>query len=214
MTSLQLLLSQGGITQLKWFSGLQRTFCDLFGLDTNVSVVSVRFLWHPHGPAPLCVCWDSSKGPFSWFAVDSSGLFLPTDVLEWSPQSSVSSNQNLISSGKNWHLPPFCPLPLTNVCVRAQSLSCVWLFVTQWTVAHQAPLSMGFSRQKYWDGLPFPSLRGLPKPWIKPMSPVSLAWQADPLLLSHLQSPLTTVYWACIVHWAYFKNHVLSGLVC
>ena len=128
MTSLQLLLSQGGITQLKWFSGLQRTFCDLFGLDTNVSVVSVRFLWHPHGPAPLCECWDSSKGPFSWFAVDSSGLFLPTDVLEWSPQSSVSSNQNLISSGKNWHLPPFCPLPLTNVCVRAQSLSCVWLF--------------------------------------------------------------------------------------
>ena len=128
MTSLQLLLSQGGIAQLKWFSGLQRTFCDLFGLDSNVSDVSVHFLWHPHGPAPLCKCWDSSKGPFSWFAVNSSRLFLPIDVLEWSPQSSVSSNQNLISSRKNWHLLPFCPLPLTNVCVCAQSLSCVWLF--------------------------------------------------------------------------------------
>ena len=128
MTSLQLLLSQGGIAQLKWFSGLQRTFCDLFGLDSNVCIVSVHFLWHPHGPAPLCKHWDSSKGPFSWFAVDSSRLFLPTDVLEWSPQSSVSFNQNLISSRKNWHLLPFCPLPLTNVCVRAQSLSHVWLF--------------------------------------------------------------------------------------
>ena len=36
-----------------------------------------------------------------------------------------------------------------------QSLSCVWLFATPWT--HQAPLSMGFSRQEYWNGLPFPS---------------------------------------------------------
>ena len=40
----------------------------------------------------------------------------------------------------------------------AQSLSCVRLFVTPWTVAHQAPLSMGFSRQEYWSGLPFPPL--------------------------------------------------------
>ena len=42
------------------------------------------------------------------------------------------------------------------VCVCVCSLSCVWLFVTPWTVAHQAPLSMGFFRQKYWRGLPFP----------------------------------------------------------
>ena len=40
-----------------------------------------------------------------------------------------------------------------NVC----ALSCVWLFATPWTVASQAPLSMGFSRQEYWSGLPFPS---------------------------------------------------------
>ena len=37
------------------------------------------------------------------------------------------------------------------------SLSCVRLFAIQWTVARQAPLSMGFSRQEYWSGLPFPS---------------------------------------------------------
>ena len=40
----------------------------------------------------------------------------------------------------------------------------VQFFVTPWTVAHQAPLSMGFSKQEYWSGLPFPSLTGLPDP--------------------------------------------------
>ena len=44
-----------------------------------------------------------------------------------------------------------------SMCVCAQLLSCVWLFATLWTVACQAPLSTGFSRQEYWSGLPFPS---------------------------------------------------------
>ena len=52
-------------------------------------------------------------------------------------------------------------------------------FVTPWTVAHQAPLSMGFSRQEYWGGLPFPSPRDLFDPGIKPGSPTL---QADDLL--------------------------------
>ena len=41
--------------------------------------------------------------------------------------------------------------------VKVKSVSCVQLFLTLWTVAHQASLSMGFSRQEYWSGLPFPS---------------------------------------------------------
>ena len=41
--------------------------------------------------------------------------------------------------------------------VKVKSLSCVQLFVTPWTIAYQAPPSMGFSRQEYWNGLPFPS---------------------------------------------------------
>ena len=45
------------------------------------------------------------------------------------------------------------------------------LFSTPWTVAYQAPLSMGFSRQKYWSGLPFPSSEDVPDPGIKPRSP-------------------------------------------
>ena len=52
-----------------------------------------------------------------------------------------------------------------------KSLSCVQLFVTPWTVACQAPLSMGFPRQEYQSGLPFPSPRDLPDPGIKPTSP-------------------------------------------
>ena len=45
--------------------------------------------------------------------------------------------------------------------------SCVQLFVTPWTVAHQAPLYVGFSRQEYWSGLPFPPLGDLPNPQMR-----------------------------------------------
>ena len=54
-----------------------------------------------------------------------------------------------------------------------KSLSRVRLFVTPWTVAHQAPPSMEFSRQEYWSGLPFPSPGDLPNPGIKPRSPIA-----------------------------------------
>ena len=67
----------------------------------------------------------------------------------------------------------------------------VQLFATLWTVAHQAPLSTGFSRQEYWSGLPFPSPGDLPDPGIEPTSfmPLTLAggffttsttWKARP----------------------------------
>ena len=61
---------------------------------------------------------------------------------------------------------------------NVKSLSRVRLFATPWTVAHQAPPSMGFSRQDYWSGLPFPSPGDLPAPG---MEPGSLAVQADAL---------------------------------
>ena len=68
------------------------------------------------------------------------------------------------------------------VFVCAQLLSPVRLFVTPWTVAHQAPLSVGFPRQEYWSGLPFPSPGDLPHPDTEPAPP---ALQADSFLLSH-----------------------------
>ena len=56
-------------------------------------------------------------------------------------------------------------------CCWAESLSRVWLFATPWTVACQAPLSMGFSRQEYWSGLPCPSPGDLPNPGVESRSP-------------------------------------------
>ena len=62
--------------------------------------------------------------------------------------------------------------------VKVKSLSRVRPFATPWTVAYQAPPSMGFSRQECWSGLPFPSPGDLPDPGIEPRSP---ALQADTL---------------------------------
>ena len=64
-----------------------------------------------------------------------------------------------------------------------KSLSRVRLFVTPWTVAYQASPSMGFSRQEYWSGLPFPSPGDIHDPGIEPRSP---ALQADAYKLSLL----------------------------
>ena len=63
--------------------------------------------------------------------------------------------------------------------VKVKSLSRVRLFATPWTVDFQPPLSMGFSRQEHWSGLPFPSPGDLPNPGIEPRSPTQ---QADSLL--------------------------------
>ena len=71
--------------------------------------------------------------------------------------------------------------------LHACMLSHVQLFSTTWTVAHQAPLSVEFSRQEYWIGLPFLPPGDLPDPGIKPMH--LLHWQVDSSLLSHWRSP-------------------------
>ena len=68
-------------------------------------------------------------------------------------------------------------------------LSGVRLFVTPWTVAGQAPLSMEFARQEYWNGLPCPPPEGLPDQEIKPASLMSPAWQAGSLPLTPPGSP-------------------------
>ena len=85
--------------------------------------------------------------------------------------------------------------------VQTYVLTCfshVQLFATPWTIACQAPLSMGFSRQEYWSGLPFPSPGDFPNPGIKPasrMSPAvagafftaSTAWEAPTQLYTCIE---------------------------
>ena len=83
---------------------------------------------------------------------------------------------NLVSSPQCW--PAW-------VLIR---FSHVQLCVTLWTVACQAPQSMGFSLQKYWHGLPCPPPRDLPNPGIKPTSSASPALQADTLPLCHWEA--------------------------
>ena len=67
-----------------------------------------------------------------------------------------------------------------------ESLSHVRLFATPWTIARQVPLSMEFSRQQYWSGLPFPLPGDLPDPEIEARSP---ALQADSLSSEPQESP-------------------------
>ena len=69
------------------------------------------------------------------------------------------------------------------VCISVLVIQSRLILCDPWTVAHQAPLSMEFSRRGYcWSGLPFPPPGDLPNPGIKPASPVSPALQADSLL--------------------------------
>ena len=83
---------------------------------------------------------------------------------------------------------PFCLLcALFCTCVLSR-FSHVQLFATPWTVAHQAPLSMVFSRQEYWSGLPFPPPGDLPDSGIEPAFLVSRHWHADSLPLRHMGS--------------------------
>ena len=70
------------------------------------------------------------------------------------------------------------------VCAVLSCFSCVQLFVMPWTIIGQAPLSMGFSRQDYWSGLPFPSTGDFSRLKDEPTSPEAPALAADSLSLA------------------------------
>ena len=89
-----------------------------------------------------------------------------------------------------------------------QLLSCVRLFATPWTVAYQAPSSMGFSRQECWSGLPFPSPGDLPDPGIEPGSP---ALQADALLSEPPGKQEISVWILMLFKFSCYKCIILSG---
>ena len=89
--------------------------------------------------------------------------------------------------------------------VKVKSLSCVQLFVTQWTVAYQVPPSTGFSRQEYWSGLPFPSPGDLPSPGTEPGSPASYS----DALPSELPGKSSIIWWwySVIISWKTTIQH-------
>ena len=96
-------------------------------------------------------------------------------------------------------------------------LSCVWLFETPWTTAYQAPLSMGFSRQEYWSGVPSPSLNNQPNNILKSRDIIFLArvhlvkavvfpvvmygeGNGTPLQYSCLENPIDRAAWWAALH--------------
>ena len=97
--------------------------------------------------------------------------------------------ETMLREDENCTLSPEPSSPDSMHACELSHFSRVQLFATPWTIARQAPLSMGFSRKEYWRGLPCPFPRDLPNLGIKPTFPVSPALQADSLLLSHQGSP-------------------------
>ena len=101
-------------------------------------------------------------------------------------------------------------LQAVHSCCCWKVLSHVWLFKTPWTVAHQAPLSMGFPRQEYWTGLSFPSSGHLPNPGVKSGSLGSVALASRFFLTSATwETPAYSWVWLSDHHW-----FSLSTLIC
>ena len=124
------------------------------------------------------------------------------------------NNQNSTALFPLWLLWAF------NITRFLSRFSHVWLLSTHWAVALQALLSMGFSRQGYWSGLPFPPPGDLANPGIAPRSPMS---QGDSLPLSHCwalllpwclnsyhiwpQNPFHRISWGKGVFWTHFRKY-------
>ena len=110
------------------------------------------------------------------FGASASASVLPMNIQDWFP-SGLTSLISLLSKGLSRVFSNTTPkasilrhsaffmVQLSHLYI-VKALSCVHLFATPWTVDCQAPLSMGFSRQEYWSGLPFPSPGDLPDPGI------------------------------------------------
>ena len=107
-------------------------------------------------------------------------------------------------------------MQVLKVKVKVKSLSHVRLFATPWTVAYQASTSMIFSRQEYWNGLPFPSPEDLPNPGIKPRSPTLEAdsLTSEPPGIGQVQIcpakfyGITEMFYICVIKDGSHQPHV------
>ena len=145
----------------------------------------VRFItYFYYSLCKVCVRLEISKvnGPFSWARYRNIIVNICTVILQGflcdtkhAAAAAAKSLQSCLTlCDPTDSSPPGSPIPgilqartlewvaiaFSNAWkwkVKVKSLSCVWLLVTPWTVAYQAPSSMGFSRQEYWSGVPLPS---------------------------------------------------------
>ena len=125
-----------------------------------------------HSNLPSAILWNSfsQNSPYSWCFLLVIFHPLPPSPLigcKYSLAYAIFSDE--LNTSPSLQDPiEVVPIPIKMLLLP---LSHVQVFATLWTAACQAPLSMGFPRQEYWSGLPFPSLVHLPNPRIKPMSP-------------------------------------------
>ena len=169
-------------------------------IKQKIRTERARRRWQPFfwllWPYPTDCYWKLLSLPTQRWWNNYGERFINRPILNWHLPFSVPPDINTLPKGCVGQSlsSPFsslsCNLPFvkSRVCVHARMLSRfshVRLFATLCTVARQAPLSMEFSSQEYWSGLPFPPPGDLPNPGIEPESPVAPALQADSLSLSH-----------------------------
>ena len=165
-TSLSPLLPFSDLRPLHWGTDISQTH------HCSPSAVHLLNFFPSPGLPDLCLpvqCYPSSATLLQRWPSNTlkPSWFFPKQV------KSLSAEVCIISS------PKICWMPAAyQVKMKVKSLSHVWLFATPWTVAYQASPSMGFSRQEYQSGLPFPPPGDLPDPGIEPRSP---ALQEDAL---------------------------------
>ena len=123
-----------------------------------------------------------------WWSTNRVLFFFPADIMKSGSKQILSTPTGIL------HFMAFLISPL---CILSH-FSCVQLCVTLWTVARQAPLSMGFSRQQYWNGLPCPPPGYFPNPGIEPVSLAAPASEADSSPLCPLWSPLSSLKACCL----------------
>ena len=148
--------------------------------------------------------WASRKHASCWLE-EPEAAFLPPSFLCSSLNALLPSTHALWrvsqeSSGLVTCFLVSAQAAMTLACVLSR-FSYVWLFVTPWTIAHQAPLSLGFSRQEYWSGLPGPPPEDFPTQGSNPHYITSPALQADSLSLAPPGKPAETLAWVHKTWW-------------
>ena len=151
--------------------GLQSTLITSSCSWKQASFASASFqwpaqcLWHPWGQAKSSQTFAVEDHTMGDFPAPNTPKWGSTRLVDW-PDATLPSIQSSQVQGK--HNPE-------NQSLHAllSRFSCARHFATLWTIAHQAPPSMGFSRQEYWSGLPCPPPGDLPDPGVKPTSLMS-----------------------------------------
>ena len=150
-------------------------------MEISPKNIQLPFIWgFPHG----------SRAGFTSLGVPPLSQKAMGDEWSWVPFSSESASpvqepMALQVRSRDRRTKGLESTAIKSVCLHVCELGHVRRFASPLTVAHQAPLSMGFSRQDYWSELPFPPPGDLPDTGIEPTSPEFPALQADSLPLSH-----------------------------